>query len=100
MRGFPAVATRNPELIWLVRGLRPDFKTIADFHCDNRSAFKAVFREFMVLCRTLNLFGQRAAGGGGTRLKAVNSRTRTFTKANGTVRQPRRAGCHKDVTPL
>ena len=32
---------RNLEVIWLLRQLRPDFKTIADFRRDNRSAFPA-----------------------------------------------------------
>jgi transposase len=27
---------RNIEVIWLLRGLKPDFKTIADFRRDNR----------------------------------------------------------------
>src|SRR5687768_13157509 len=30
-RRLEAEAGRNLELIWLLRGLRPDFKTIADF---------------------------------------------------------------------
>ena len=30
---------RNIEVIWLLRHLRPDFKTIADFRRDNRTAF-------------------------------------------------------------
>ena len=33
-------AQRNIEVIWLVRGLKPDFKTIADFRRDNRLAFQ------------------------------------------------------------
>jgi hypothetical protein len=33
---------RNIEVIWLLRGLRPDFKTIADFR-RNRGAFRSVF---------------------------------------------------------
>ena len=38
-------AQRNIEVIWLVRGLKPDFKTIADFRRDNCGAFKSVFRQ-------------------------------------------------------
>ena len=34
-------ARRNIEMLWLLRGLKPDFKTIADFRRDNR-AFKSV----------------------------------------------------------
>ena len=49
---------RNVEVIWLLRHLKPDFKTIADFRRDNRAAFKTVFREFVVLCRQLDLFGR------------------------------------------
>ena len=30
-------AHRNIEVIWLLRGLKPDFKTIADFRRDNRA---------------------------------------------------------------
>src|SRR6476661_1599700 len=31
-------AQRNLEVIWLARGLKPDFKTIADFRRDSRGA--------------------------------------------------------------
>jgi transposase len=70
---------RNLEVIWLLCGLRPDFKTIADFRKDNRNAFKAVFRQFVLLCRKLDLFGCELVAVDGTPLKAVNSRDRNFT---------------------
>src|ERR1035437_9770147 len=41
---------RNIEVIWLLRSLKPDFKTIADFRRDNRAAFRSVFRQFVLLC--------------------------------------------------
>jgi len=47
---------RNIEVIWLLRGLKSDFKTIADFRRDNRAAFRAVFRQFVLLCRRLDLY--------------------------------------------
>ncbi|WP_286693478.1 transposase [Paracoccus sp. SCN 68-21] len=50
---------RNLEVIWLLRRLTPDFKTIADFRRDNRTAFRQVFREFVVLCRELDLLRVR-----------------------------------------
>ena len=43
-RRLEAETLRNLEVIWLLRGLRPDFKTVADFRKDNRPAFKSVFR--------------------------------------------------------
>ena len=71
---------RNLEVIWLMRQLQPDFKTIADFRPENKSAFRQVFREFVVLCRNLDLFGRALIAVDGTRLKAVNSGQRNFTK--------------------
>lgn len=79
-RRLAAEATRNLELIWLVRGVRPDFRTIADFRRDNRAAFKAVFRAFVLLCRKLDLFGRELLAVDGTRLKAVNGRARNFSR--------------------
>ncbi|WP_295561545.1 hypothetical protein [uncultured Sphingomonas sp.] len=67
-------------MIWLLRGLRPDYKTIADFRRDNRGAFKAVFRAFVVLCRKLDLFGRESLAVDGTRLKAVNNPARNFSR--------------------
>ena len=80
-RRLEAEAGRNLEVLWLLRGLRPDYKTVADFRRDNHAAFKAVFRAFVALCRKLDLFGRELLAVDGTRLKAVNSRDRNFTQA-------------------
>ena len=63
-----------------MRTLKPDFKTIADFRSDNHAAFKAVFREFTLLCRQLDLFGRELIAVDGTRIKAVNNKDRNFTR--------------------
>ena len=73
---------RNLEVIWLPRQLRPDFKTIADFRRDNRGAFRSVFGQFVRLCRELDLYGRELLAVDGTRIKAVTSRERNFTRAN------------------
>src|SRR4028118_1507747 len=52
-RRLEAETHRNLEVIWLLRGLKPDFKTIADFRRDNRAAFRPVFRALALLCRQL-----------------------------------------------
>ena len=75
-------AQRNIEVIWLLRGLKPDFKTIADFRRDNRGAFKSVFRQFVLLCRRLDLYGRELLAVDGTRIKAVNNKDRNFTRAS------------------
>ncbi len=72
---------RNIEVIWLMRQLAPDFKTIADFRKNNRGAFRAVFREFTALCRDLDLFGRQLIAVDGSRIKAVNNWDRTFVKS-------------------
>src|SRR6187399_2900178 len=49
-------AQRNIELMWLTGRLTPDFKTIADFRKDHGAAIRNVCREFVLLCRRLQLF--------------------------------------------
>ena len=71
---------RNIEVVWLLRSLKPDFKTIADFRRDNRAAFRSVFREFVLLCRRLDLYGRELLAVDGTRIKAVNNKDRNFTR--------------------
>lgn len=80
-RCLEAETRRNLEVIWLMRELRPDFKTIADFRRENKTAFRKVFREFVDLCRSLDLFGRELIAVDGTRLKSVKSGQRNFTKA-------------------
>jgi transposase len=50
-------ACRNLEVIWLLRGLAPGYRTIANFRRDNWAALKAANREFVLLARELNLVG-------------------------------------------
>ncbi len=68
------------EVMWLLRRLRPDHKTIANFRKDNPKAFKGVFRAFTVVCRRLSLYGGELIAVDGSKFKAVNSPQRNFTK--------------------
>jgi len=70
---------RNLELIWLTGRLMPDFKTIADFRKDNGAAIRRVCREFIILCRNLNLFSEAIVAIDGSKFKAVNNRDKNFT---------------------
>lgn len=79
-RRLEVEAHRNIEAIWLLRHLKPDFRTIAAFRRINRSAFRTVFREFVILCRQLDLFGRELLAVDGTRIKAVNNKDRNFTR--------------------
>lgn len=71
---------RNVEVMWLMRKLRPDFKTITDFRKDNRKAFKGVFRQFVLLCKGLGLVGGELVAVDGSKFKAVNSGQRNFNE--------------------
>jgi transposase len=72
-------AQRNVELLWLLRQLRPDFKTIADFRKDNLQPLRGVCREFTLLCRKLELFGGELVAIDGSKFRAVNSKRRNFS---------------------
>lgn len=78
-RGLEREAARNLELIWLLRKLRPDFKTVADFRRDNSQAIKAVGREFILLCRKLELFGGELVAIDSTKIKAQNAKGRNYS---------------------
>ncbi len=73
-------AGRNVELMWLIGRLAPDFKTIADFRKDNGEAIRLVCREFVMLCKKLDLFANAFVAIDGSKFKAVNNRDKNFTK--------------------
>ena len=72
---------RNVELMWLTSRLMPDFKTIARFRKDNGKATSSVCRQFIELCRQLDLFSQAIVAIDGSKFKAVNNRDKNFTRA-------------------
>src|SRR6202030_891591 len=73
---------RNVELMWLTGRLTPDFKTIVDFRKDNGSAIRGACRQFIALCRQLDLFAHAVAAIDGSRFKAVNTRDKNFTRVS------------------
>lgn len=79
-RSLEKEAKRNLELLWLLRKLTPDFKTIADFRKDNKKPIKAVCRKFILLCKRLRLFSGELITIDGSKFKAVNSKKRNFNK--------------------
>ena len=70
-RRLEAEAHRHLEVIWLMRQLSPDFKTIADFRRENRGAYRKAFRAFVALCRDPELFGRELIAIDGTRIHTV-----------------------------
>ena len=78
-RRLETEAQRNLELIWLTGRLAPDFKTIADFRRDNGEAIQKVCKEFVLLCRQMQLFADATVAIDGSKFKAVNNRDKNFT---------------------
>ncbi|TYK66807.1 IS1182 family transposase [Colwellia echini] len=70
---------RNVELMWLLERLTPDFKTIADFRKDNSTGIKNTCRQFIQLCREMNMFTNVVVAIDGSKFKAVNNKQRTYT---------------------
>jgi len=80
-------AQRNVELMWLTGRLAPDFKTIADFRKDHGAAIRNVCREFVLLCRRLQLFADGVVVIDGSKFKAVNNRDKNFSRRKIEVRR-------------
>ena len=80
---------RNVEVMWLTQRLMPDHKTISDFRKDNGKAIVGVCREFVGVCRRLELFTQAVVAIDGSKFKAVNHRDKNFTESKMKARQKR-----------
>jgi transposase len=72
---------RNVELMWLLKKLRPDHTTIANFRRDHLKPLREVCRAFTLLCKQLDLFGGELVAIDGSKFRAVNAKGRHFTKA-------------------
>lgn len=72
-------AGRNVELMWLLSGVAPDFRTIADFKKAIAKGIRLVCRYFVLICRKLDLFKDVFIAIDGSKFKAVNSRGRNHT---------------------
>jgi len=65
---------RNVKTMWLLERLIPDFKTIADFRKDNGKGIKKACRQFVELCRQMNMFTDAVVATNGSKFKAVNAK--------------------------
>lgn len=71
---------RNIEVFWLIKELKPDFRTISEFRKDNINNMKFVFKEFSILCDSLNLIGKEIVAIDGSKFRANNGRRKNYTK--------------------
>jgi len=73
-------ACRNLELIWLLRNLKPGYRTIANFRKENWEALKAVNRSFVLLLRALDLVGGSVVAIDGSFFHGDASKASIFTR--------------------
>ena len=73
-------ACRNLELIWLLKNLRPGYRTIANFRKENWKALKAVNRTFVLLLRELGLVGGALVAVDGALFHGNASKDSIFTR--------------------
>jgi transposase len=74
---------QNLEVMWLINGLKPDFRTISDFRKANKEAIRNAFREFNRIYKMMGLIKEEEfAAIDGTKIRANNSRANCFTAEN------------------
>jgi len=72
--------SRNQELIWLTCGLKPDFKTIADFRKNNKKGITNVFKAFLLFCNRQDLLSLEIVAIDGTKMRAQNSLNEVYNR--------------------
>ena len=73
-------ACRNLELIWLLKTLKPGYRTIANFRKENWAALKATNRCFVLLLRELGLVGGTLVAVDGALFHGNASKDSIFTR--------------------
>ncbi len=68
----------NLELWWLLKGLKPSFRSIAYFRKDNAVALKASFRYFVIMLQDLELIEGETIGIDSFKIRAQNSVRNNF----------------------
>jgi transposase len=72
---------RNIEVMWLLKFLKPDHNTIANFRRDNPKAIKKVFRTTVQIAKHFDLIGGKLIAGDSTKLRAQNSKKNNYNQA-------------------
>lgn len=70
--------TRNVEVMWLLKGLKPCFRTIAGFRSLNSDGLKNLFRYFVQVMKNWNLVAGETIAIDSSKFRAVNSKKNNF----------------------
>ena len=71
----------NLSFVWLIGGLKPDHKTIAEFRRRNRKALKEILRQCAGVCLKLGLMAGNALFVDGTKVRANAGRSQAHDQA-------------------
>ena len=74
-------AQTNFEAMWLLSGLRPKYKTIADFRKNHSKAFREVFRRFVCLLKEWNLIEGETVAIDSFKIRGSNSLKNNFNES-------------------
>lgn len=80
LRKLERAVHHNLSFIWLLGGLKPDHKTIAEFRRKNKKTLKKVLRQSVRMCIELDLIGGNVLFVDGTEIRANASRDKNYTK--------------------
>jgi transposase len=69
---------RNLEMMWLLKGVRPKYHTIADFRKVHSKPFKEVFREFVQLLKGWDLIEGETIALDSFKIRAQNSKDNNY----------------------
>ncbi len=70
----------NVEAMWLVRGLKPSYKTISDFRKDNPRGMRKSFRKLNEILKGQDLFSDELVAVDGSKFKAQNSKKNNYNE--------------------
>jgi transposase len=70
----------NVSFIWLMGGLKPDYRTIARFRSDNKKAIKEILKQCVRMCINLNLIEGNMLFIDGSKFRADASINNNWTK--------------------
>jgi transposase len=74
-------AVRNLEVMWLLKNLKPGYRTIAKFRNENWAALKAANQNFVLLMRELDLIGGSRVAVDGALFHGNASKDSIFTRS-------------------
>lgn len=73
-------AQTNMECMWLLTGLRPKYKTIADFRKDHGKVFREIFRRFVWLLKEWKLIEGQTVAIDSFKIRASNSLKKNYNE--------------------